>query len=271
MSADATWQDVLEGRARWAVIHGDCLEVLPLLPPGSVDVTLQDPPYEAEAHTAQRRLLGRAAARGGRLMEMAPIEEFPPITSEERRASGREVARLTRRWALTFCQIEARALWSRALTASGAHRYVRTCVYLKEDPQPQLSGDRPGMGWETMVVTHAGGATRWNGRGRCGVFSSLSGKSVDRRDGRSLHPTQKPTELVLELVELFTDLDELVLDPFAGSGTTGVACLRLGRRCILIEKDKKYADLARERMEAESRGLTLRDARAGQMPLFSAG
>jgi DNA modification methylase len=73
---------------------------------------------------------------------------------------------------------------------------------------------------------------------------------------------------MIELVELFTDPDEIILDPFAGSGTTGVACLRLGRRFIGIEKDAKYAAIARERLTAESQGLTLRDARAGQQSLF---
>ena len=74
--------------------------------------------------------------------------------------------------------------------------------------------------------------------------------------------------LMLELVELFTDPGDLVLDPFAGSGTTGVACLRLGRRFIGIERDAKYAAVARERLVAESQGLSLRDARAGQQSLF---
>lgn len=133
-----------------------------------------------------------------------------------------------------------------------------------------MTGDRPGMGYECMVVTHPKGKPRWNGGGRCGVFSSLSGKSVDRRDGRSVHPTQKPTELMLELVELFSEPGELVFDPFAGSGTTGVACIRLGRRFIGIEREPKYAAVARERLRAEERGLSLREARLGQTSIFDA-
>ena len=53
-----------------------------------------------------------------------------------------------------------------------------------------------------------------------------------------------------------------------GSGTTGVAALRLGRRCILIEKDPKYAALCRERMLAEESGSTLQARRAGQETLY---
>ena len=85
---------------------------------------------------------------------------------------------------------------------------------------------------------------------------------------RNVHPTQKPVALMLDLVRDFTDEDEVLLDPFAGSGTTGVAALRLGRRAILIEKDPKYATLARERMMAEEAGSTLRAQRAGQGVLF---
>ena len=86
--------------------------------------------------------------------------------------------------------------------------------------------------------------------------------------GERVHTTQKPLDLLLRLVEDFTDPGEVVLDPFAGSGTTGVACLRSGRRFIGIERDPKYAQVARDRLAAESVGLTLRDARAGQRSLF---
>jgi site-specific DNA-methyltransferase (adenine-specific) len=84
------------------------------------------------------------------------------------------------------------------------------------------------------------------------------------------HPTTKPIALMLELVSLFTDPGEVILDPFAGSGTTLVAALRLGRRAIGVEKDHRYAEIARERCRAEEQGLSLRDARAGQIPMFGA-
>jgi DNA modification methylase len=50
----------------------------------------------------------------------------------------------------------------------------------------------------------------------------------------------------------FSDVDDLILDPFAGSGTTGVAAKRLGRRCILIERDERHCDTAARRLEATS-------------------
>lgn len=266
MSESSTIADVLAGNAQWAVVCADNFTALASLPAGSVDATLQDPPYEAEAHTSQRRIKGPMVV-DDRLVVEAPLD-FAPISDTERDAVALRVAEVTKRWAITFCQTEAAHKWRASLTASGHHRYVRTCVYVKQDPQPQMTGDRPGMGWETFVVTHPKGRTRWNGGGRCGIFSSLSGKSVDRRDGRSVHPAQKPTELMLELVELFTDPGDLILDPFCGSGTTGVAAVRLQRRFIGIEIDPKYAAVARERIAAELRGLSLHAARAGQSSIF---
>jgi site-specific DNA-methyltransferase (adenine-specific) len=64
-------------------------------------------------------------------------------------------------------------------------------------------------------------------------------------DGRSSHPTQKPLALMRELVAL---VDGPVLDPFAGSGTTGVACVQLGRKFIGIEREPKYFEIAVQRI-----------------------
>ena len=87
---------------------------------------------------------------------------------------------------------------------------------------------------------------------------------------RADHPTTKPIALMIELVSLFTDPGDLILDPFAGSGTTGIAALRLGRRVILIEKDPVYARLCVDRMTAEENSSTLQAHRAGQLPLVPA-
>lgn len=68
-------------------------------------------------------------------------------------------------------------------------------------------------------------------------FANPSGKG-------HLHPTQKPVELFEYLIKTYTCEGDLVVDNCAGSGTTGIACRRLNRRCILIEKEKKYYDIA---------------------------
>lgn len=256
---------VLAGESRWTVIHADNSEVLPALGEKSVAHVITDPPYEDQAHTKQRRVKDgeRTSKWGGQTVDpQHQALSFAPISDAERGWVAAQMARLASRWTIAFCQVEAAVRWSEALVAGGAVPR-RIGVWIKPDAMPQFTGDRPGMGYESIVFAHAKGRSRWNGGGRVGVFTH----NKNTPGGAHHHETQKPLPLMLELVELFTDPGDVVLDPFCGSGTTGVACLRLGRRFIGIERDEKYAQVATERLEAEVRGLSLRDARAGQMGL----
>ena len=220
----------------WDLRQGECLTGLGLLEDASVDEVITDPPYEAEAHTSQRLV-----ARAGGRREVEPLT-FPPITEEQRSESARHMARLSRRWILVFCQIEAAMKWWRALEGAGAS-YKRTCIWVKPDGKPQYSGDRPGIGYESIVACHATGRSRWNGGGTHGVF--IVNKGGDPRTG---HQTQKPLALMELLVRLFSDAGELILDPFAGSGTTGVAAIRLGRHFLGWEMNAEYVETARRRL-----------------------
>lgn len=257
MSALASVDDVLAGRRTWACVHADNRDVLPTLADGCVQHVITDPPYESEAHTLQRRV-----KREGGAMETEPLS-FAPLTEAGRSGAAVEFARLAQRWIVAFCQVEAAMRWSSALADAGAVT-KRIGVWVKPDAMPQYSGDRPGMGYESIVFAHALGRSRWNGGGRVGVF--VHNKNSPDRTG---HETQKPLPLMLELVELFTDPGDVVLDCFSGSCTTGVACLRLGRRFIGIEKDADFCRVAVERMQAEQSGLSLRAARAGQLSLLN--
>jgi len=273
---------------------GSCLDPvtgLYSLPDFSVDVTNTDPPFEAEVHTQGRRIRsGSFAAEGSGEREIVTKAiEYDPITEEERREVGRQIARVTRRWILVYCQVEAAHLWRAALEAGGAE-YVRTGSWHKTDAQPQMSGDRPGQGWEAVVICHgrraAGGAAadlpllagldpqhagalRWNGGGRVATWGRLQDLRrllVDRKHDearrlvdlilqgeedawvgssrgtggnlgqRKLVDGQKPEWLIGRQIELFSDPGELVLDPYAGSGTTGVCAVRAGRRFLGWEK-----------------------------------
>jgi len=220
----------------WTLNVSDCLAGLASLAAGSVDVVITDPPYEAEAHTSKRLV-----ARAGGKLEVEPIA-FPPITEEERSESARQMARLARRWILVFCQVEAAMKWRTVLEDAGAV-YKRTCLWVKPDGKPQYSGDRPGIGYESIVACHAPGRSTWNGGGSHGVF--IVNKGGDPRTG---HQTQKPLALMELLVRLFSDPGELILDPFVGSGTTGVAAIRLGRRFLGWEMNPDYVEVARRRL-----------------------
>ena len=71
---------------------------------------------------------------------------------------------------------------------------------------------------------------------------------VPNRNGK-FHPTQKPVDLCEWLIKTYSNEGDLVLDPFMGSGTTGIACINTNRNFIGIEKDKKYFEIAKKRLD----------------------
>jgi DNA modification methylase len=94
----------------------------------------------------------------------------------------------------------------------------------------------------------------WNGPGSLVAFGvdydAESRTHAPRRAlrGADKHPTEKPIDLMLDLVSWFTDPGELVLDPCAGSGTTALACRLLGRSCLALECNERWAIAARSRV-----------------------
>lgn len=230
---------------------GDCLDAMygPDMP--LVHHVITDPPYEAEAHTKGRRLLGKQES-GERTVEYGALD-FSPMSAELRAEATRMAVSLCHGWFLAFCQAEAVHLWRAACEEAGA-RYMRAMVWVKPDGAPQFTGDRPGMGYESIVAAWCRkGRSAWGGGGRHGVFVH------PQRDNNSPkeHMTQKPIALMQELVGLFTNRRETVLDPFMGSGTTGVAAVRLGRSFIGIERELKYFDIACRRIEEAQKQVAL--------------
>lgn len=235
----------------WELRLGDCIEGMRTLADDSVDVTITDPPFEEQAHAKQRRIRDPGVSKGASESRKVVSAQLPfePITDRQRVESAQEIARVTRRWVLAFCQVEASQDWALAFVSSGLE-YVRTMIWVKPDGMPQYTGDRPGMGYESIVVCHRPGRKAWNGGGRHGVFTE--NKNAGRPSGEPApHPTTKPLPLMRELVSLFSDSDELILDPFTGSGSTGVACRQLNRRFIGFEINRDYYEIACRRLRGE--------------------
>lgn len=228
----------------------DCRDVLPGL--SHVDAVIADPPYEEEAHTNSRRLLGKGQDGGrGRKVGVLPIG-FDKMDEELRAATAAEISRICRGWSLVFCQVEGVHLWRSAFPQG---KYMRTAIWVKPDGAPQFTGDRPGMGYESILVHwHGEGRSRWNGGGRHGVFThSKSDEGYGHGGTQNEHPTKKPQRLMKDLVQLFSDPGHLVLDPFMGCGSTGVACAQMGRRFIGIERDPKHFESACARIREVAR------------------
>lgn len=228
---------------------GDCREVLPTLAPKSVNLMAFDPPYESHMHVSKK------TARGLRIdgQESPKPLDFASIDEETRAFTTTEAQRLSSGWSLIFCTPEGVAAWRDALESAGA-KYKRACVWSKPDSAPQFNGQGPAMAAEMFTAAwHGSGHAKWNGGGRRNVFTHPCQPS----DRTGEHPTEKPTSLMLELIELWSDVGDTVCDPFMGSGTTGVACVKRARNFIGIEKDRKYFDLARRRIEAAIRQADL--------------
>jgi site-specific DNA-methyltransferase (adenine-specific) len=216
---------------------GDCREILPML--GKVDAVITDPPFEQEAHTLQRRV-----KREGGIMEIESLP-FEAINSEMRQQIAYQITAVCNGWALLFCQAEAVSQW-RDVFEDACANYKRAMVWIKPDGMPQYSGDRPGMGYESIVSIWCGkGKSSWNGGGRHGVFTHNKNDNGGRP---APHPTTKPEPLMRELISLFTNSRETILDPFMGSGSTGVAAIKLARNFVGIELDIKFFDIACKRV-----------------------
>jgi len=260
--------DVLSGQRQWCVIEADCVELMRLLPDSSVAHVIADPPYSAEVHarSIRRTYLPDVADQPCRRTRSYEFG-FAPLTRSLARALTRHYFRVSARWVIAFSDCETADWWRSEFGDS----YVRQLVWVKDRAMPQISGDRPGSRWESMMLGHAPGRKRWNARPDGGdgnvwqypVVANCSGHRQDR-----IHTAQKPLDLMLDLLESFTDPGDIILDSHAGSGTTGVAALRLGRRCILIEQKPEYAQLCIDRMKAEDQNQDVHHYRAGQTALW---
>lgn len=257
---------------------GDCLGRggMATLAEKSVDHVIADAPYSEHVHEKSRRGLTGTHV-GGRQDEISERRElgFDHITVAQMEAAADQFARVARRWTLVFCDVESVYLWRGALSSAGLD-VPRTCgseqpatvIWHKIGGAPQFTGDRPAVAFEAIVVAHPPGRKRWNGGGKAGWYAHATAIDRDRRglDARR-HTTQKPIALMEELIVDFTDPGETILDPYAGSGTTGAAALRLGRSFVGWELKPEHHAVATERLRLTS-GLPAAfhvDARQGSL------
>jgi site-specific DNA-methyltransferase (adenine-specific) len=209
---------------------GDCREVLEQLE--AVDHVITDPPYGEQTHEGARTRVGA----NGTADNVKSID-FDHVTAEQFIADVDRMVELARRWCILTCE------WRYIAAIEAARDYfVRFGVWVKPNGAPQFTGDRPATGWEAVLICHrTDERKRWNGGGTRAVWT------VPTESGH--HKTQKPLALLSRWIEDFTDVGELVLDPFMGSGSTGVAALSKGRRFIGIEQDPEHFETACWRIE----------------------
>jgi site-specific DNA-methyltransferase (adenine-specific) len=221
--------------------HADALQLIPTLP--AVDHVVTDPPYAAYVI---------ANSMGGVRPEFRDLG-YAPIDDASRITLGRGFARIALRWVIVFCDAESLTAW-RVAVVDGGLRHVRSGVWVSPFSVPQFSGDRPGTGWEAIEIAHTRRKMRWNGGGAPAVWTHSRPPNGSQERRWAGHRTPKPIALMSQLVAEFTDEGDVILDPFAGSGTTGVAAKLANRRAILVEIDATYCDAIARRLEATERG-----------------
>ena len=202
---------------------GDCRDILPTLP--KVDAVITDPPYGVE--------LGKSGKRDFYTTfkdteEWLNAEIIPRFMVAKELASRCAVTPGNRN-AWNYPKPDDWGIWyNPAGTGCGRWGFIlaHMVMFYGRDPHAR----KPG--WMASSV-----------EGRCGMESDIKGK----------HPCPKPESFMRWMVGKASLPDETVLDPFMGSGTTGVACMNLGRRFIGIEIEHKYFDIACRRIEDAQR------------------
>lgn len=242
-------------QASW-VVQGDCRRVLADLPSSCADLVFADPPYFLQLQNELRRPDNSV---------VDPVDD-----AWDRFAGFAEYDAFCREWLLECRRVlkENGTLWVIG-TYHNIHRVgallqdlgfwlLNSVVWEKANPTPQFRGVRfcnahEELLWAARSAREARGYTfnyqelkRANGGKQMRSvwrFPICSGEARKKGgDGKKLHSTEKPLALLERVVAACTRPGDLVVDPFAGTGTTGEAALRLGRRYFLVEQQSLYIE-----------------------------
>lgn len=208
------------------LIHGDCLEKMRDIPDGSVDMVLTDPPYGMSFQSNHRINKHDKIANDNSLIWLDEFAAEIHRVMKDNTAgyvfcSFHHVDKFKQALEKNF-KIKNILVWEKNNTSMGD---------LKADFAPKYE----------MIIFIQKGRRLINGRRDPNIMRF-------NRTGNKLHPTQKPVDLIEYLIEKFSDKDDTVLDPFMGSGSTGVACVNTSRDFIGIELDQGYFEIAKKRI-----------------------
>lgn len=214
------------------IIHGDCLDVLRGMESNSA-VIITDPPYGIKA---DRRQSSRAGKQHGRAA--APSRDYGATSWDDSRPSREVFEQMLR--VGRECVVFGGNYFADLLPPSASW-----IVWDKDN------GTNNYADFELAWTSHKRAArkVRWRWHG----MLQEPGHPKDVR----VHPTQKPLGLMRWVIEHYTQPGDLVVDPYCGSGTTGLACAELGRDFIGIEREAAYVEIARKRIADAQAQLTL--------------
>jgi DNA modification methylase len=212
------------------VLEGDCTQLLKTLPTESVDLVVTDPPYFVRYRDRMGRTIANDAHPAsvvGAFVDLYRV--LKPNTFCISFYGWNRVDALFRVWRRAGFRPVGHLVWHKGYASSTG--YLRT----RHEQAYLLAKGQPAKPAEPLDDVRP-----W-------VYS-----------GNVRHPTEKSVSVLQPLIESFSKRGDLVLDPFAGSGSTLVAAARVGRRYLGIELESRYCELIRERLEAIARPATNR-------------
>lgn len=214
---------------------GNSFEIMETMEHKSIDCVITDPPYTNATHKN-----AKSNKNGKGLSEI----DFQPFTDKDLLVAFTLMGRITKSWVISTLDFQHAALLDKNPISELTMK--RIGVWVKNNPMPQISADRPGMGWEPIAYLHRSDTkSKWNAGGQHGNYVSNLATPTG-------HPTPKPLAMISSFVERFTNANETILDPFAGGGTTLLAAKLQGRKAIGIELEEKYCELIANRLSQQT-------------------
>ena len=203
------------------IFCGDCREIVPTL--GKFDLLLTDPPYEMTA---------KGGGIGAKRQYLKDIEGFTDGGFDD------SILDAFDNW-VCFCSI---AQMPRLIERAMVRRWMLV-TWNKPNPTPLVNGNYLP---DTEYIVHS-----FPSGGLCGGYKTRSRFIVHPAQQHNLHPNEKPLAVVSKMIQVGTTEGQTIIDTFAGSGTTGRAAKDLGRKCVLIEREERYCEIAAKRMWQE--------------------
>lgn len=235
------------------IILGDCLEVMKDIPDESVDLVLTDPPYNISQKDKRLYRRYKGGKQGDIVMDFGEWDynfKIEPFLIESKRVLRDNGSIIV--WTSEQLFGEYRNWFVKYM------RPKQLLIWVKTNPLPQfrLNGYRQSTELLFWAMKSRNKKDNKNfifqsQREMTNVFYApiVGGKE------RTTHPTQKPLSITEKLIKTHCIKNGIVLDPFLGSGTTAVACKKLGRRYIGIEISEEYYNIAKQRVNATTEPL----------------
>ncbi len=258
------------------ILSGNCIEILNSLPENSVDLVFADPPYNLQLQRdLYRPDLSKVDAVNNQWDKFSSFATYDQFTTEWLHAARRVLKENGTIWVIGSYHNIYRV---GAIMQNLGFWILNDVIWLKTNPMPNFRGVRFTNAHETMIWAQKkkGAKYTFNHKAMKALNDDLqmrsdwtiplaTGKERIKSNGTKAHPTQKPEGLLYRVLLSSTNVGDVVLDPFFGSGTTGAVAKKLGRNFIGIERDGKYIKVAQKRIDAVTKStveaLTLPDKR----------